>query len=140
MFSFLGFNLNAQQVIFSSSDSLRFSSWTFFLKMVTHTVDIAHLCGKNNVFILFRHYDCFKQYFLVIDDVLVTIDSTASNSKLNPVKLSIYPIPTGNSLTIVWPLNVMKQLKKTIDFLIMNIFIKIGFQILYSCRLTHRLA
>ncbi len=208
VFLFLGFNLNAQEVIFSASDSLSFSSWTFFevtqggdgfnwhladvspingmtsqgyalqsnslnpiqpitpndfaaspaidlssysnaqlswsrgagsdvdfaenysvyvvydsvtsdnmipinpldivytetiaagQQMLTRTVDISHICGKNNVYIMFRHHDCTNQYFLVIDDVLITTDTTLSTSELNTVKLSIYPVPAEEMMTI----------------------------------------
>lgn len=68
--------------------------------MTTHSVDISSICGKNNVYIMFRHHDCTNQQFLVIDDVLVTSDTTLSTSELNMVKLNIYPVPAKDILSI----------------------------------------
>lgn len=77
--------------------------------MEQRSIDISSLDGMSNVYIVFRHYDCTGQFFLVIDDVLVEGDENATSSieQLNSdVSVNVFPNPTGDLLTIESDLNI----------------------------------
>ncbi len=39
--------------------------------MPTYTFDISSFAGDNSVYLVFRHHDCYDQYELILDDILV---------------------------------------------------------------------
>src|SRR5690606_25481701 len=55
-----------------------------------------------NVYVVFRHYDCTDQFFLVIDDIIVEGDMTSASltSLSDNQNISIYPQPMNENLTI----------------------------------------
>lgn len=71
-------------------------------ELVEKTIDVSALDGMNNVYIVIRHYDCTNQYFLAIDDVVLEGDMTSAltTDLSNDQKVSVFPQPMNNSLTI----------------------------------------
>ncbi len=70
-------------------------------ELVGKTVNLSSLNGMNNVYIVFRHHNCTEQFFIAIDDVILEGTAIpASINDMNETKMSVYPQPMTNSLTI----------------------------------------
>ncbi len=70
-------------------------------EMLTRTVNIPQVNGKDNVYVIFFHHDCSGQYFLAIDDVIVTgTIATSAVDELGSLKLGVYPVPAKDEVTV----------------------------------------
>lgn len=65
------------------------------------TVDLSFLDGMDSIYIVFRHYNCTDEFFMIIDDVILEGNtSSASIADYKEQKLSVFPQPMNNSVTL----------------------------------------
>ncbi len=67
--------------------------------MFTETIDLTAFAGQSSVYIIFRHYDCTDENFLILDDLVVTGDYASVEENSLKV-LSAYPNPANDVLNI----------------------------------------
>ncbi len=76
------------------SDTLAEADSAFVEKMVS----LAAYNGQN-IYIAFRHFNCTDNYFLLLDDVSISVEAGISELDINS-SVNVYPNPVQNVLSI----------------------------------------
>gem|GEM_PF-2128374 len=66
------------------------------------TVDLSVFDGMDSIYIIFRHYNCTDEFFMIIDDVIVEGDTNSASIESNNqvIKASIFPQPMNAKLMV----------------------------------------
>lgn len=81
----------------------------------TKTVDLTSLAGQAAVYIAFRHYGSTDNDFISIDDVTVTAGDVAGVNDLLVSKLSVFPNPANDVVTISNGENILINKVEVVD-------------------------
>jgi hypothetical protein len=85
------------------------------------TCSLAAYKGKN-IYIAFKHHDCFDQYYLKLDDILVsgTKNYTGFNDLNEESKIKVYPNPTSDKIEISNVMNPEVEIVNNIGELVLK--------------------
>ncbi len=67
--------------------------------MFTETIDLTAFAGQTDVYVIFRHFNCTDENFIILDDLTITGDFASINENSLEV-LSAYPNPATDVLNI----------------------------------------